>query len=145
FTYSQALWPEVKASAERQGFKALDPLVINSSELQASIQRLKMLRPKVVHIQHEFGLFGKKIPPFYKFPKWVKKLKKEIPDSRIVATAHTVIDSNFKYPWQGRGWQSPFLFLANYTLVPVSLPLWTEATWKNLDGIIVHSRYQAPT
>jgi glycosyltransferase involved in cell wall biosynthesis len=98
----------------------------------------------VVHIQHEFGLFGAKVPGLYLFPEWLKRARKAAPAKKFVATAHTVLDRDWSYRTEGRGWKALPLRLSNLTWVPAARKLWTEGTWKNLDATIVHSAIQQP-
>jgi glycosyltransferase involved in cell wall biosynthesis len=106
-------------------------------------RHLKSRAPTLIHIQHEFGLFGSKVPPFYQFTRRVDQLRRKYPSAKIVATAHTVLDRNFKYDWKVRGRvQALSRWLSNYSWVPLVRPTWMEKTWGILDGVIVHSRHQ---
>jgi glycosyltransferase involved in cell wall biosynthesis len=140
-TYSEALWPEIKMGSEKNGLVVEEPL----RTITESVGVIRKVRPKLIHVQHEYSLMGSKVPPLYFFPKWVKQIKKAMPDVKIVATAHTVLADDYEYPWKGRGWQIPFRFIANKTLMPVLKPVWNSKTWGRLDGVIVHSATQVKT
>jgi len=99
-------------------------------------------RPEVIHIQHEFGLFGGKTPGFYRFPKVVRRLRQVLPKTALVATAHSVIPPGYRYPVQGRGLQAPIRAAANQVLLPALHQLWGHRTWGGLNGVIVHSGLQ---
>jgi glycosyltransferase involved in cell wall biosynthesis len=96
----------------------------------------------LIHIQHEFGFMGSKVPGRYQFPRLVSELRRLCPQARIVATAHTVIPIDFKYPTRNRGWQRPFRAAANILLLPYLKNLWGKGSWGTLDGVIAHSKLQ---
>ncbi|MBS1963133.1 MAG: glycosyltransferase [Bdellovibrionales bacterium] len=100
------------------------------------------LRPDLVHLQHEFGLFGSKLPWSYRFPKWFASARRATSNAKWVATAHTVIDANWRYPTRGRGWKAIPLAALNI-LTPVFRSTWMEKTWGGFDGVIVHSALQS--
>ena len=102
----------------------------------------QMEAPDLIHIQHEYGFFGSKLPGLYWFPHWVRELRDRLPQVKIIATAHTVITETAQYPVRGRGWQVPLRSLANFALIPGLKKLWGEGTWGGLNGVIVHSRLQ---
>jgi glycosyltransferase involved in cell wall biosynthesis len=133
-TYTDALWPELKKAWSGD---AVDPIY----RLPA-VEELERLQPDLIHVQHEFGLFGSKIPGLYQFPKWVRQVRKALPRTKIVATAHTVLGRDYQYPWRGRGAQAPVRLMANYTAVPLMRRTWLEGTWRKLNGVIVHSKSQ---
>jgi glycosyltransferase involved in cell wall biosynthesis len=110
-----------------------------------SIDYIREQSPNIVHVQHEFGVFGRKIPPLYSFPRWVRKLRRKMPESHVVATAHTTIGPEFRYPLKGYLWQSPVRWVANNLMLPYLLRVWNEGTWGALDGVIVHSARHAET
>lgn len=95
----------------------------------------------VVHVQHEFGLFGSKLPGMYRFPNWFAEARKLTPKSKWVATAHTVIDADWRYRASGRGWRSVLFVILNLFL-PFLRTAWMERTWGGFDGVIVHSDRQ---
>lgn len=101
--------------------------------------------PRLIHIQHEFGLFGSKTPGRYRFPAFLRRLRSRFPDVPVVATAHTVLPETFRYELKGKGMQVPARMLANALLMPSLVSLWTRKTWGALDGTIVHSALQLET
>lgn len=139
-SYSKLLWPAVRAKWKELGNATSAELYVG-----VSINDIRRLTPDIVHIQHEFGVFGRKVPPMYSFPKWVRKLRRELPEAQIVATAHRVIGPEFRYPLKGHGWQLPLRWTANNVMMPYLRRVWNEETWGGLDGVIVHSRTQADT
>lgn len=100
---------------------------------------------EIIHVQHEYGLFGSKIPGRYHFPRWFRKAREMASGKKWVATAHTVLDSEYRLPIEGRGWQAIPRLLLNLSL---SLPgdpvgkLWRDKTWGTFDGVIVLHRQQ---
>lgn len=101
--------------------------------------------PKIIHIQHEFGLFGSKFPGLNRFPRFVQKLRKQFPGALLVATAHTVIRKDFKYSLSFRGVGSVPREILNTVAVPFFISSWTRGTWSLLDGVVVHSDAQVET
>ncbi len=108
-------------------------------------QAIAELNPEVVHVQHEYGLFGSKIPGRYLFPAWFRKAKAANPHKKWVATAHSVIEFGYRFPYEGRGWQKFPRFILNGLLTlprnPI-LKLWGQKTWGGFDGVIVLHRQQ---
>jgi glycosyltransferase involved in cell wall biosynthesis len=130
------------------GIELLDPVFFRplktGKDVQALIDQIVQTKPDLIHIQHEFGYMGSKVPGRYRFPKLVKRLRRALPQAKIVATAHSVISPEFRYPLQGRGVQIPFRMAANTLLMPFLRRLWIQKSWGMLDGVIVHSRHQLP-
>lgn len=133
-SYTEALWPEMKRGWTGE---ALDPVYELPNPLM-----LAGMRPDLIHVQHEFGLFGSKLPGFYQFPAWVSEVRRVLPQAKLIATAHTVLARDYVYPWRERGWQTPLRLFANQALLPFVRPYWREKTWGPLDGVVVHSRHQ---
>lgn len=142
--YSTELWPHVHHAWEIQGGQTvlLSADLSSKQRLRGIIDRITALRPNLIHIQHEYGLFGAKIPGLYTFPKFVELLRGKLRDTKIVATAHSVLGSQYRYPLRGRSWETPLRWCANLTVVPFLRRLWNEGTWSLLDGVIVHSDLQ---
>ncbi|MFL5812877.1 MAG: glycosyltransferase family 4 protein [Bdellovibrionia bacterium] len=136
-SYTEALWPSMKKAWSGD---AMDPVY-----RLPEIEELERWQPDLIHVQHEFGLFGSKIPGFYQFPAWLKKVRKALPHAKVVATAHSVLGRDYQYPWRGRGVQAPLRLIANYTAVPLMRRTWLEGTWSKLHGVIVHSKSQVET
>lgn len=136
-TYSEELWPFVRDRARESGFDPIEPLVGNV--------RPEILFEKgaaIIHVQHEFGLFGSKVPVLNRFPAWIRRVRRLCLSSRIIATAHTVLDESYVYPWRGRGWQAPLRWIGNHSVVPAMRRSWIRGTWGLLDGVILHSQLQ---
>lgn len=110
-----------------------------------ALESLMLEGATVFHVQHEYGLYGSKIPGRYWFPKWFRKAKAVSPGKKWVATAHSVLDSDYRFPYEGRGWQKiPRLFLnliLSFPHNPVQ-KLWGEDSWGSFDGVIVLHRQQ---
>lgn len=137
-SYANSLWPAVRAEWEKQpDHKVLEPLYETPSAAE-----LEELAPDVIHIQHEFGLFGSKIPGFYNFPRWVRAARLALPRAKIYATAHSVLGPQYRYPWRATGWQRVIRQAVNLLLVPMMRDTWLRRTWGPLDGVIVHSSSQ---
>lgn len=136
-SYADALWPAI------QSLWPGEPL--GQVHYLPQGEELRALKPDLIHVQHEYGLFGAKIPGFYNFPHWLHEVRSALPQAKIIATAHTVLGADYKYPLSDRGWQIPFRFLANQFLLPQMREAWGPETWGSLDGLIVHSATQLET
>jgi glycosyltransferase involved in cell wall biosynthesis len=143
-SYSQALWPALAAQARAEGgFEPLELIQSAPSDLSGLIREAAALRPQLVHIQHEYGLFGGKNPPWDRFPGWMSDLRSSLgSEVRIVATAHTVIPDDYQFEVSGRGWQAPVRWLANRLLLPRLRRHWGKETWEKFDAVVVHSGLQ---
>ncbi len=141
WSYSKTLWPEIKKACELNGLSIAGPI----QDLDEVYHALSEHRPKLIHIQHEYSFFGSKTPLLYFFPRWLRQMRRTLPRSKIIATAHVVIPDQYRYPMKGRGWQIPFRYLANAFLLPNLRRLWSQETWGGLDGVIVHSELQVPS
>lgn len=144
-TYADTLGTELlKTSAARdiELVQLARHPIDSKAEVAASVTALCELRPDLIHVQHEFGLFGSKLPPFYRFPEWVQEVRRKLPNCKVVATAHTVLSNQSEYPWRGRGIQIPVRWLLNRIALTTLRRLWTRGTWGGLDGVIVHSELQ---
>jgi glycosyltransferase involved in cell wall biosynthesis len=99
----------------------------------------------LIHVQHEYGLFGSKIPGRYSFPNWFKRAKAATPGKKWVATAHSVLGPDYRFPYAETGWQRLPRFLMNTVLALPFNPLaklWGMQTWGKFDGVIVLHRQQ---
>lgn len=138
-----------EAVQEGGAFEILKPIYYPRLEsrdaVAALVQKVAQAGPDLLHIQHEFGFMGSKTPGRYRFPALVRQLRATCPGLKIVATAHTTITPDYRYPVQGRGAQAPLRAVANVALLPFLKKLWIQKSWGPLDGVIVHSRYQLPT
>ncbi|MBL7714594.1 MAG: glycosyltransferase family 4 protein [Bdellovibrionales bacterium] len=136
-TYSDGLWPYIQKEAVSRGHHAV---ALNETP---TVQAVSAARPDWIHIQHEFGLFGSKIPWFYRFPKTIQTIRQAAPQARICVTAHSVLSPDYRYPVFGRGWLQRILRkLVNLFLIPSWVKLWTKGTWGIVDGALVHSESQ---
>src|SRR4051794_40712893 len=73
--YSETLWKELAPHAP-SGSKLL---------VQPTVEQITALKPSLIHVQHEYGCFGSKVPGKYQFPSWLKEIRAELPQARIVA------------------------------------------------------------
>lgn len=142
FTYARDLWPAVREKAREVGYFPEEPLYMDFSEKDRWGDEISQRSPDLIHIQHEFGLFGSKVPPFYQFPGFLEELRLRFPQAKIAATAHTVLGRDYLYKTSGQGFKMALRWAANHTVVPWMRQLWMERTWGGLDGIIVHSKLQ---
>jgi glycosyltransferase involved in cell wall biosynthesis len=140
--YSKELWPAVEKNLRERGDEgfvvSLDPYPTTKD----LVEKLREIAPDLIHFQHEYGFFGGKNPPFYRFPFLVEDIKKTLPQTKIVATAHTVIPEKYKFPLKGRGWQIPLREFANQFLLTRLQREWGPKTWGAIDGTIIHSKLQ---
>ncbi|OFZ53955.1 MAG: hypothetical protein A2428_16275 [Bdellovibrionales bacterium RIFOXYC1_FULL_54_43] len=147
-SYSDVLWPEVRGKWVEAGFPVCEPLhapLRSERELNDSLEKLVRLEPSLIHIQHEYGLFGSKVPGRYSFPAWLKKVRAALPKARVILTGHSVFDFSYRYPLQARGWQTPMRALTNAFFIRHFARYWNFQTWGKVDGVIVHSRNQLAT
>ncbi len=138
--YAQELIPAVAKLCEL-GFRICGPLDRRAS-FEPVLREIAKFEPDIVHIHHEFGLFGSKLPPWNTFSSFIQRLRARVPYARVIATAHTVLDQKYELPWKGRAWQTPVRWLLNRAALPYLRKLWTRGTWGLLDGVIVHSLLQ---
>ncbi|MBI2711246.1 MAG: glycosyltransferase [Bdellovibrio sp.] len=146
-TYSEALWPAVEKAATQASvpfsvFPPLYDLIETRSGVQRSVEKIAKLNPTVIHVQHEYGLFGNKIPGFYLFPEWLEGVRRVLPEVKVFATAHNVLNPDYRFPLKGRGWQIPLRWLANSVFISRCQRAWSQETWGRLNGVFVHSRLQ---
>ena len=140
--YSHALFPAVRLSLARMGHELELFSLDDYPTTTLLVTALEAYSPEVIHFQHEYGIFGGKNPPFYRFPRLIKAIRKSVPGARISATAHTILALDFQFPVEGRGLQKPFRNLANRHLLKTLRQSWGPETWGSLDGVIVHSELQ---
>ena len=140
--YSHALFPAVRLALARMGHEAELFSIDQYPTTAQMVTALAAYQPKVIHFQHEYGIFGGKNPPGYRFPKLVSALRRKIPGVRLLATAHTVLEPDYQFPTEGRGIQKPLRKLANLLVLKSLRRTWGPGTWGRLDGVIVHSSRQ---
>lgn len=127
-SYAEGLLPFFGKSPIRSIFTIPSPDFIQKSDV------------RVIHVQHEYGLFGSKIPGRYLFPKWFRKAKRAASEKKWVATAHSVIQPDYRFPYAGRGFQKIPRFILNaFLTLPINpmFKLWNQKTWGGFDGVIV--------
>lgn len=144
-SYSRMLWPAVaRAAGADEGFEPLTLLQTAPDAREDAISAARDLRPDLVHVQHEYGLFGGTNPFRDVLPRWMRRLREAVPDgTRIVATAHNVLPDGHRFETRGQGWRGPLGRIANATVLPWLRRRWREGTWGRFDGVIVHSALQA--
>jgi glycosyltransferase involved in cell wall biosynthesis len=120
-------------------------LAVRTTWALPETESVRNAEEEVVHLQHEFGLFGSKLPGFYRFPKWIRSARECAPGKAWIATAHTVLDRDWRYRTEGRGWRALPLAALNRFVVPAARRAWMDGTWGTLDGVVVHSELQART
>lgn len=145
-SYSNKILPvlerEFKKSGGRGDINAIFPELSKSDAIINCAKEIAEFSPDLIHIQHEFGLFGSKLPWAYKFRKLIRAIRKELPQVKIVATAHSVIEEDYKYTTEGRGIKRIILFFVNLLLLRYLRKIWGEKTWGIIDAVIVHSMLQ---
>jgi glycosyltransferase involved in cell wall biosynthesis len=139
--YSEELFAALRKEARDQ-FR-LEIVTVNEGEHFKSrkeiVAEILLHGPDLIHFHHEYSFFGGKNPPKYWFPKLIRNLRAKLPQARILATAHTVVGGNYRFPVKGRGTQIPARWLANQLVLPWLRTYWGRKTWGGLDGVIVHS------
>lgn len=141
-SYSQMLWPAVAEAAKAAGdFAPLTLLQTAPIARADAISAARDLQPDLVHVQHEYGLFGGLNPVRDRFPGWMRRLRQAVPPSaRIVATAHSVLNDYQFDP--AAGWRSPLHYLVNRFALKWLRNRWGKGTLGQFDGVIIHSRHQ---
>ena len=144
-SYSRMLWPAVAEAAGADGhFEPLTHLQTAADARADVISAVRDLQPDLVHVQHEYGLFGGTNPFLDGLPRWMRRLRQAVPSgTRIIATAHNVVPDGYRFETRGQGWRSPLNRMANAMLLTWLRRRWREGTWGLFDGVIVHSALQA--
>ena len=144
-SYSRILWPAVTDAARAEGhFELLSNVQTAPGARADAIAAARDLQPDLVHVQHEYGLFGGMNPFLDGLPQWMRQLRDAVPNgTRIVATAHNVVPDGYRLETRGQGWRSPLNRMANAMMLPWLRRRWREDTWGRFDGVIVHSALQA--
>ena len=144
-SYSRMLWPAVAEVARAD--EHFEPLTLLQTAPDARadvISAVRDLQPDLVHVQHEYGLFGGTNPFLDGLPRWMRRLRDAVPHGkRIAATAHKVVPEGHRFETRGQGWRRPLYRMANATMLPWLRRHWREGTWGLFDGVIVHSALQA--
>lgn len=141
-SYADELWPAVKKACSTAGWECVRvdcERLVSRAAVEFALRAVKEKAPDLIHVQHEYGLFGSKFWPFYRFLQLAEGLSEIAP---CVATMHSVIPESYELPWRARGWQSLPRFLFNLTFLRAARPGWREGTWGRLRGLIVHSGRQ---
>ncbi len=144
-TYGQNLFPAVEKASHGQWSWAA-PWMRSAEGSSELWDLLHHSSPDLIHIQHEFGLFGgSKLPWKYSFPEFIGRLRDACPKTRVVMTAHTVLPPNYQFATSGEWLERQFRTLANRFLLERWKPLWFEKTFGAVDATIVHSQQQIQT
>lgn len=146
-TYSEALWGALEPLARSRGhtLKKTELDSLSARSVSAMRDALAEFGPDIIHVQHEYGCFGRKIPGLGKWGEVRRAIQGAAPRAKLIATAHTVLDPAFKYDWRARGARAPLFALANFVYVPFAREHWGRGTWGDLDRVIVHSQTQRDT
>jgi glycosyltransferase involved in cell wall biosynthesis len=140
--YADELWPQVQAQCGAAGWRAelvTSPPIKSRQAVRQIIAQITALKPSLIHVQHEFGLFGSKVPFRYRFPELACALHAIAP---VVATAHNVLFPEHELPWRGKGWKGIGRLAFNRLVLPFARREWLAGTWGGLAGVVVHSRLQ---
>jgi len=140
--YSKGLFPAVQKIIQEHGGSAEVLRLEEYSGAKTLVQAIEKKTPNLIHFHHEYGLFGGKTPGKYYFPQVLRGVRTRLPQAKVLATAHTLIEKDYRYPVAGRGFQAPVRVLANWFLLPYLRKLWNHNTWSDLDRVIVHSAIQ---
>jgi glycosyltransferase involved in cell wall biosynthesis len=140
--YSKSLWPEILSALKFRGHEGVLVSLDDAKPGRPLVDALVEAKPDLIHFQHDYGLYGGKNPPFYSFPAIVRELRSRLPSARILATAHTLLPHDYRYPVKGRGWQAPLRAAANALVIQRLNRLWGPETWGGLDAMVVHSSLQ---
>jgi glycosyltransferase involved in cell wall biosynthesis len=144
-TYGQNLFPAVE-SASKGEWSWGAPWMRSAEGSSELWDLLHHSSPDLIHIQHEFGLFGgSKLPWKYSFPEFLGRLRDVCPRTRVVMTAHTVLSPDYQFATSGEWLERQFRGLANRFLLERWKPLWFEKTFGAVDAAIVHSEQQIQT
>jgi glycosyltransferase involved in cell wall biosynthesis len=144
-TYGQNLFPAVE-SASKGEWSWVAPWMRSAEGSSELWDLLHHSSPDLIHIQHEFGLFGgSKLPWKYSFPEFLGRLRDACPRTRVVMTAHTVLSPDYQFATSGEWLERQFRGLANRFLLERWKPLWFEKTFGAVDAAIVHSEQQIQT
>lgn len=117
----------------------------HDKSLSELVEEVSTLAPQILHIQHEYGHWGGKNPPTYWFPQFVKQLRRRLPQTKIIATAHTVLPADYRFALGKGAVQDSARRLANFALIPWLRRWWDTLTWGRIDLTIVHSQLQVKT
>ena len=144
-TYGQGLFPAVEKASHGQWSWAV-PWMRSAEGSSELWDLLHHSSPDLIHIQHEFGLFGgSKLPWKYSFPEFVGRMRDACPKTKLVLTAHTVLPENYQFATSGEWLERQFRGIANRFLLERWKPLWFEKTFGEVDATIVHSQQQVQT
>ncbi|RYZ71224.1 MAG: glycosyltransferase [Proteobacteria bacterium] len=132
-SYSERLYSAVAATCPTE-FKLLPLQILDARNQKSNSQLFEVIRheqPDLIHVQHEFGLFGKKIPGLNHFHVWLADIRNFSATSKMVLTAHTVLPPTYRFKRA----------LLN-RLLPLLKPYWATWYWRGVDSIITHSSRQ---
>ena len=142
-SYSHMLWPAIAEAATAAGdFAPLTLVQTPAGKSEDAISAARELEPDLVHVQHEYGLFGGLNPLRDRFPGWMRRLRQAVPPgARIVATAHSVLN-DYWFDTVAEGWRSSLHRLVNRFALTWLRHRWGMGTLGKFDAVIVHSRRQ---
>ena len=144
-SYSRMLWPAVVEAARAGGeFEPLSLLQTAPDARADAIPAVRAMQPDLIHVQHEYGLFGGTNPFLDGLPRWIGRIRQAVPAGvRVVATAHTVLPDGHRLVGRGASWRDPLYRAANAIALPWLHNRWRQGTWGRFDGVITHSALQA--
>lgn len=142
-SYSNMLWPAIAEAATASGdFAPLTLVQTPTGKSEEAISAARELEPDLVHVQHEYGLFGGLNPVRDRFHRWMRRLRQAVPPgARIVATAHSVLN-DYQFDTAAAGWRTSSHHLMNRFALKWLRHRWGMGTLGTFDGVIVHSRLQ---
>lgn len=144
-TYGQTLFPAIERVSTGE-WSWIAPWMKSAEGSSELWDLLHHARPDLIHIQHEYGLFGgSKMPWKYAFAEFIGRVRDACPQSRVVLTAHAVLPPDYKLEDRGEWLERQFRNLANRFLLERWKPLWFEKTFGAVDATIVHSELQTQT
>jgi glycosyltransferase involved in cell wall biosynthesis len=144
-TYGQNVFPAVERSS-KVDWTWTAPWMRSAEGSSELWDLLHHSAPDLIHVQHEFGLFGgSKLPWRYSFPEFMGRVRDACPTARVVLTAHTVLSPDYQFATSGEWLERQFRHLANRFLLERWKPLWFEKTFGAVDATLVHSELQVAT
>lgn len=141
--YSRRLWPVVRAAVGEAGGRASIVSLDDHASEESLMLTLAGLSPDLIHFQHEHGIWRGRLPLLSsRFPRFVQRLRDELGHARLVATAHTVIQPDWRLMTVGTGLRPPLMAAANVLVLERLKQLMGEVNWRGLNGVAVHCPFQ---
>jgi glycosyltransferase involved in cell wall biosynthesis/GT2 family glycosyltransferase len=143
-TYAETLRPAVEAHLpEGVSLRFLTPDLSSRRKVENFLEELaihyRCYSPLLVHLQHEYGLFGSRVPPLDTLPYFHDELRALLQNTPLYASAHTVLEPGAEFPWRNRGLALPLRFLLQKIFFRAPDPL---RGLKFFDRVYVHSDLQ---